>query len=217
MSAGLEVRDLSVTYPGKPPIEAVTRVTLDVPPGQVVALLGPSGCGKSTLLSAVVGIVEPTEGTVTWDGEDLTRVPVHRRGFGLVFQDGQLFPHRTVAGNIGFGLEMARMPRATREARVEELLAVVGLDGLGGRAVTALSGGQRQRVALARSLAPAPRLLALDEPLSALDAELRARLAVDVREILRATGTTGIVVTHDPDEAVVMADRVMRMEAGRLA
>ncbi len=217
MSAGLEVRDLHVTYPGRPPVEAVRGVSLEVAPGEVVALLGPSGCGKSTLLSAVVGIVEPSGGSIAWDGEDLTRVPVHRRGFGLVFQDGQLFPHRTVAGNIGFGLEMARMPRDTREARVAELLDVVGLQGLGGRAVTELSGGQRQRVALARSLAPAPRLLALDEPLSALDADLRARLAVEVREILRRTGTTGIVVTHDQNEAVVMANRVLRMRDGRIA
>ncbi len=214
--SGLEVRGLTVTYPGTPPIEAVRGVDLDVAAGDIVALLGPSGCGKSSLLGAIVGIVEPTRGSVCWDGEDLTRVPVHRRSFGLVFQDGQLFPHLSVARNVAFGLEMAGVDRAARLARVEELLALVGLEGHGARTVTELSGGQRQRVALARSLAPRPRLLALDEPLSSLDAELRARLAVEVRDILHAEGTTGLVVTHDPAEAAVMAGSVRRMEAGRL-
>ncbi|WP_062305969.1 ABC transporter ATP-binding protein [Demequina subtropica] len=214
--SGLAVRDLRVTYPGKPPIEAVRGVSLEIPRGETVALLGPSGCGKSSLLSAVVGIVEPAGGAVRWDGEDLARVPVHKRGFGLVFQDGQLFPHLTVGANIAFGLEMAGVGRAARAERVEELLALVGLAGLGGRAVTELSGGQRQRVALARSLAPRPRLLALDEPLSSLDADLRGRLAVEVRDILRASGTTGLVVTHDAAEASVMADHVLRMEDGLL-
>ncbi|WP_082097173.1 ABC transporter ATP-binding protein [Demequina silvatica] len=214
--SGLRVDDARVTYPGTPPVEAVRGVSFDVGPGEIVALLGPSGCGKSSLLSAVVGVTPLAGGTVAWDGEDLARVPVHRRGFGLVFQDGQLFPHLTVAANVAFGLEMAGVPRASREARVAELLAMVGLEELGGRAVTELSGGQRQRVALARSLAPRPRLLALDEPLSSLDADLRGRLAVDVRDLLRATGTTGLVVTHDPAEADVMADRVLRMEDGLL-
>lgn len=215
--SGLAVTDLTVTYPGRPRVEAVRGVTLEIPRGQTVALLGPSGCGKSSLLSAVVGIVEATAGTIGWDGEDVTRVPVHRRGFGLVFQDGQLFPHRTVAGNIGFGLEMARVPKPRREERVAELLEIVGLGGLGARGVTELSGGQRQRVALARSLAPAPRLLAMDEPLSSLDADLRARLGAEVREILTRTGTTGLLVTHDPAEASLIADRVLRMADGRLA
>jgi len=212
---GLSVRDLRVTYPGKPPVEAVDGVDLSVSPGEIVALLGPSGCGKSSLLSAIVGVVEPSAGIVAWDGVDLAQTPVHKRGFGLVFQDGQLFPHRTVAGNVAFGLEMAGLERERRAERVEVMLALVGLEGYGGRAITDLSGGQRQRVALARSLAPAPRLLALDEPLSSLDAELRARLAVDVREILRESGTTAIVVTHDRAEAVVMASRVIRMRDGK--
>ncbi|WP_062517046.1 ABC transporter ATP-binding protein [Demequina gelatinilytica] len=214
--SGLAVRDLRVTYPGRPPVEAVRGVSLEIERGETVALLGPSGCGKSSLLSAVVGIVEPSAGTVRWDGEDLAHVPVHRRSFGLVFQDGQLFPHLTVGANIAFGLEMAGVARAARAARVDELLELVGLSGLGARAVTELSGGQRQRVALARSLAPRPRLLALDEPLSSLDADLRSRLAVEVRDILRASGTTGLVVTHDAAEASVMADRVLRMEDGLL-
>jgi thiamine transport system ATP-binding protein len=214
-STGLRVSSLSVTYPGNPPVIAVDGVDLSVAPGEIVALLGPSGCGKSSLLSAIVGVVEPSRGTVAWDGVDLAQTPVHKRGFGLVFQDGQLFPHRTVAGNVAFGLEMAGVPQHEREVRVEAMLALVGLEGYGARAITELSGGQRQRVALARSLAPAPRLLALDEPLSSLDADLRARLAVDVREILRESGTTAIVVTHDPAEAEVMAARVLRMRDGK--
>lgn len=215
-SAGLQVSTLSVTYPGKTPVRAVDGVDLSVAPGEIVGLLGPSGCGKSSLLGAIVGVVEPSRGTVAWDGVDLAQTPVHKRGFGLVFQDGQLFPHRTVTGNVAFGLEMAGAPRNEREVRVEAMLALVGLEGYGARAISELSGGQRQRVALARSLAPAPRLLALDEPLSSLDADLRARLAVDVREILRESGTTAIVVTHDPAEAEVMASRVLRMREGKL-
>ncbi|WP_084101627.1 ABC transporter ATP-binding protein [Demequina sp. NBRC 110051] len=214
--SGLTVEDLRVEYPGKPPVVAVEGASLSVAPGETVALLGPSGCGKSSLLSAIVGIVEPAGGRVMWDGADVTDVPVHRRGFGLVFQDGQLFPHRSVARNVAFGLEMAGVARDERRERVEELLEIVGLTGYGERAITELSGGQRQRVALARSLAPRPRLLALDEPLSSLDADLRARLAVEVRDILAATGTAALVVTHDPAEAQVMASRVLRMSAGRL-
>ncbi|GIG54942.1 ABC transporter ATP-binding protein [Demequina activiva] len=214
--SGLSVADATVQYPGSPPVLAVDGVDLTVREGEIVGLLGPSGCGKSSFLSAIVGTVPLTRGRVVWDGVDLTRTPVHRRGFGMVFQDGQLFPHRSVAGNIAFGLEMAKVPRAERSARVAELLEVVGLDGYGDRAVTELSGGQRQRVALARSLAPRPRLLALDEPLSALDAELRARLAREVRDILVAAGTTALVVTHDPAEAASMAHRVIRMRDGRL-
>ena len=214
--SGLSVDGLSVVYPGRPPVTAVDGVSLDVARGEIVALLGPSGCGKSSLLGAIVGTIPPAGGRVSWDGADVTDVQVHERHFGLVFQDGQLFPHRTVAGNIGFGLEMARVSRAQRTERVTELLEVVGLAGYGERPVTDLSGGQRQRVALARSLAPRPRLLALDEPLSSLDVELRDRLAVEVRDILRAEGTTGIVVTHDPAEAETMSDRVLRMDNGRL-
>jgi thiamine transport system ATP-binding protein len=213
--SGLEVTDLTVTYPGRPPVVAVDGVSLSVERGEIVALLGPSGCGKSSLLGAVVGIVEPTAGAIAFDGEDVTNAPIHKRGFGLVFQDGQLFPHRTVAGNIAYGLDS--LPRDARARRVAELLSLVGLDGLGGRKVTELSGGQRQRVALARSLAPNPRLLCLDEPLSSLDAELRERLAADLREVLTASGTTALLVTHDPAEAERIASRTLRMDAGRLA
>jgi thiamine transport system ATP-binding protein len=215
---GLGVRDLVVRYRGTgrdaAEVTAVAGVTHDVRASEVLALLGPSGCGKSSLLRAVAGLEPPTAGSVTWAGVDLTRVPVHRRGFGLVFQDGQLFPHRDVAGNVGYGLRA--LDRAARTARVAELLELVGLPGYASRPVATLSGGERQRVALARSLAPRPRLLLLDEPLSALDRSLRERLADDLRHALVATGTTAVFVTHDQDEAFTVADRVAVMSAGRL-
>lgn len=218
MTDGLAIRGLEVRYPGPTRgaagVTAVAGVDLDVPQGQVLALLGPSGCGKSSLLRAVAGLEPPTAGQVLWDGRELGPVPVHRRGFGLVFQDGQLFPHRDVAGNVGYGLR--DLGRAERTARVAELLDLVGLPGYGPRPVATLSGGERQRVALARSLAPRPRLLLLDEPLSALDRSLRERLADDLRRVLVTTGTTALFVTHDQDEAFAVADRVAVMSAGRL-
>lgn len=214
---GLRVDGLVVRYgTGAEATVAVDGVTLGVAPGEVVALLGPSGCGKSSLLRAVAGLETAAAGTVTWDGADLAGVPVHRRGFGLMFQDGQLFPHRDIGGNVEFGLRMARAPRAERDSRVRELLEVVGLAGYERRAVPTLSGGEQQRVALARALAPGPRLLLLDEPLSALDRALRERLADDLRTALTRTGTTALLVTHDHDEAFAVADRVAVMDAGRL-
>ncbi|HEX7805289.1 MAG TPA: ABC transporter ATP-binding protein [Cellulomonas sp.] len=216
---GLSVRGLVVRYAAGRDTQAVTAVddvTLDIAPGEVLALLGPSGCGKSSLLRAVAGLEPAAEGSVAWDGADLLGVPVHRRGFGLMFQDGQLFPHRDVAGNVEFGLRMAGLDRPAREVRVRELLAVVGLSGYERRPVATLSGGEQQRVALARSLAPSPRLLLLDEPLSALDRALRERLAEDLRTALTATGTTALLVTHDHDEAFAVADRIAVMDGGRL-
>jgi thiamine transport system ATP-binding protein len=215
---GLAVRDVVVHYRDDDGsvATAVDHVDLDVPSGEVVALLGPSGSGKSSLLRAVAGLEPLSHGRVTWDGADLAGVPTHRRGFGLMFQDGQLFPQRDVAGNVGFGLRMARVPARERAARVSELLALVGLEGFERRPVTTLSGGERQRVALARSLAPRPRLLLLDEPLSALDRALRERLASEVRDALVATGTTALFVTHDHDEAFAVADRVAVMDLGKL-
>ncbi|RAX21078.1 MULTISPECIES: ABC transporter ATP-binding protein [unclassified Actinomyces] len=216
-ASGLCVRGLRVVYPatrGAAPLTAVDAVDLDVPRGQILALLGASGSGKSSLLRAVAGLEDIAAGTVTWDGDDVVPVPVHRRGFGLMFQDGQLFPFRDVAGNIAYGL--AGLPRPERARRVEEVLDVVGLPGYGDRAVTTLSGGQAQRVVLARALAPRPRLLLLDEPLSALDRALREQLATDLRTILKAQGTTALYVTHDQDEAMTVADRVGVMASGRL-
>ena len=210
-SAGLSVRGLAVTYGD---LRAVDGVDLEVAAGEVVALLGASGSGKSSLLRAVAGLEDVAAGEVAWDGRSMVRVPVHKRGFGLMFQDGQLFEHRDVGSNIAYGL--TGLPRAQRGERVREMLALVGLPGFERRRVTTLSGGQAQRVALARALAPAPRLLLLDEPLSALDRALREQLATDVRTILRQGGTTALYVTHDQDEAMTVADRVGVMEAGRL-
>ena len=216
-SGGLRVEGLSVVYPagrGSDPVRAVDDVDLTLPRGRILALLGPSGCGKSSLLRAVAGLEEIAAGTIAWDGADVVGVPVHKRGFGLMFQDGQLFPFRDVAGNVAYGL--VHLPRARRRERVAEMLELVGLPGYGGRDVTTLSGGQAQRVALARSLAPRPRLLLLDEPLSALDRAMREQLAVDLRRILVEQGTTALYVTHDHEEAGTVADRIGVMDAGRL-
>ncbi|WP_370375403.1 ABC transporter ATP-binding protein [Isoptericola sp. b515] len=216
---GLSVRDVVVRYEGtrhEAGTTAVDHVSLDVATGEVLALLGPSGCGKSSLLRAVAGLEPLVAGSVSFAGQDLARVPVHRRGFGLLFQDGQLFPHRDVGRNVAYGLEMQGIPAAQRRDRVAELLADVGLAGYARRAVSTLSGGEKQRVALARALAPRPRLLLLDEPLSALDRQLREKLAIDVRDTLRATRTTAVFVTHDHAEAFTVADRVAVMDAGQL-
>ncbi len=215
---GLSVRDVVVHYRDDDGTvaTAVDGVSLDVGAGEVVALLGPSGSGKSTLLRAVAGLEPLSAGSIAWGGEDLVGVPPHRRGFGLMFQDGQLFGHLDVAGNVAFGLEVQHVAKAARRERVAELLELVGLSGFGRREVATLSGGERQRVALARSLAPRPRLLLLDEPLSALDRALRERLADEVREVLVATGTPALFVTHDHDEAFAVADRISVMHEAHL-
>lgn len=222
--SGLRVRDVVVRFDRPGPafrrparsVTAVDHVALDVAHGEIVALLGPSGCGKSSLLRAIAGLEPLASGRVVWDDADLTGVPVHQRRFGLMFQDGQLFPHRDVGRNVAYGLEASHVPRAERAARVAELLDLVGLAGYDRRRVATLSGGERQRVALARALAPNPRLLLLDEPLSALDRRLRERLAGDVRRVLTETATTALFVTHDHDEAFTVADRVGVMSGGRL-
>ncbi|MBK7822604.1 MAG: ABC transporter ATP-binding protein [Tessaracoccus sp.] len=205
-TSGLEVRDATVRY-GE--TVALDRVSLSVDPGEVVALLGPSGSGKSTLLRTIAGLEPLVSGSVLWDGADLAAVPTHKRGFGMVFQDGQLFPTMSVGRNVGYGL--AHLSKSEQRTRVSELLDLVGLPGLDHRRPTELSGGQAQRVALARSLAPSPRALLLDEPLSALDPGLRRRLADDLARILRETHTTAVYVTHDPDEAERVADRVLTL------
>ena len=211
MTGELRVEGATVTYGS---IVGIQEITMTVDPGEVVAFLGPSGCGKSTLLRAIAGLEPLRAGRILWDGQDLAPVPVHRRNVGMVFQDGQLFTTMTVERNIAYGL--SGMPRAAQEERVAEMLELVGLPEYGRRRVTELSGGQAQRIALARSLAPRPRMLLLDEPLSALDTALRRRLAEDLARILRAAGTTAAYVTHDHQEAYTIADRVALLDAGRL-
>lgn len=205
----LDVDDVVVAFGDRLVLDGVS---LHVERGEVVALQGPSGSGKSTLLRVIAGLLHPQSGTVRLDGRDITNLPVHQRGIGLVFQDDQLFPHRDVGGNVEFGLRTTmggRRHRAERARRVHEVLELVGLAGFEQRSVTRLSGGEAKRVALARSLAPAPPVLLLDEPLTGLDRELHDRLADDLAQLLRATATTAVMVTHDRAEAEVVADRVV--------
>ncbi|QWC86893.1 ABC transporter ATP-binding protein [Nocardioidaceae bacterium] len=196
---------------------ALDDVDVRLEPGRVLAVLGPSGSGKSTLLRAVAGL-QPTEaGRVRWDGQDLAGVPVHRRGFALMFQDGQLFAHRTVGDNVAYALPRRDRGSASGRTRVGELLELVGLPGYAARRPATLSGGEQQRVALARALAARPRLLLLDEPLSSLDAALRTRLAVDLRRILTDAAATAVAVTHDHAEAFALADEVALLRDGAVA
>ena len=195
---------------------AVKRVSLTVERGDIVCLLGPSGCGKTTLLRLIAGLESPEEGTITFDGRELNRVPSRNRGFGLMFQDLALFPHMDVSGNVSFGMRMQRRPQDQVTARVNALLRLVGLEDFQKRKIHELSGGERQRVALARSLAAEPSLLMLDEPLGALDRALRESLQTQVRAILKALGQTAIYVTHDRDEAYAMADSMVIMEDGEV-
>ncbi|WP_374454564.1 ABC transporter ATP-binding protein [Nocardioides sp.] len=209
----LQLDDVTVRYGDT---VAVDDVSLELASGQVLAVLGPSGCGKSTLLRAVAGLEPLSGGAIAWDGADLTGVPTHKRGFALMFQDGQLFAHLSVARNVAYALRLRRVPSAQVASRVRELLELVGLSGYDDRLPATLSGGERQRVALARALAVEPRLILLDEPLSALDATLRERLATDLRSILHAAGTTALLVTHDHEEAFALADRLAVMRDGRV-
>lgn len=191
-------------------------VSFHVKEGEIVCLLGPSGCGKTTLLRIIAGLETAGSGHVRFDGRPLDDVPVHHRGFGLMFQDYALFPHKDVAANIAFGLRVQAMPRQQVEDRLAEMLALVGLAGYERRRVYDLSGGEQQRVALARSLAPGPRLLMLDEPLGSLDRALREELMNELRAILKRVGVTAIYVTHDQQEAFAVADRVIIMDRGRI-
>jgi putative spermidine/putrescine transport system ATP-binding protein len=197
-------------------VEAVAGVDLELPPGQLVSFLGPSGCGKTTMLRMIAGLEQPTQGRVFLDGEDVTGRPPHLRDIGMVFQSLALFPHLSVAGNIGYGMRIRGRSAAETRARVDELLRLVSLDGMGDRRISQLSGGQRQRVATARALALEPRVFLLDEPLSALDANLREQLQVELRLLQQQLGISTIMVTHDQREAMTMSDLVVVMQDGRV-
>jgi putative spermidine/putrescine transport system ATP-binding protein len=195
---------------------AVDALSLAVEQGEFVSLLGPSGCGKTTTLQMIAGFVEATSGSATLEGRDLLAMKPAQRGLGIVFQSYALFPHMTAAQNVAFGLEMRRVSRAERDARVAEALALVGLAKFADRHPRRMSGGQQQRVALARALVIKPRILLLDEPLSNLDAKLREEMQIELRQIQRTIGTTTILVTHDQAEAMALSDRVVVMNAGRV-
>jgi putative spermidine/putrescine transport system ATP-binding protein len=197
-------------------VRALDGLDLTVAQGELVALLGPSGCGKTTALRVVAGFEHPDSGEVLVDGEDITRVPAHRRDAGMVFQSYSLFPHLSALDNVAFGLRMRGVGRAERRARAGELLDLVGLPDKADRYPHQLSGGQQQRIALARALALRPRVLLLDEPLSALDARVRLTLRDEIRRLQQELGITTLFVTHDQEEALSMADRVAVMNAGRL-
>ena len=205
---GLDVRNVRLAFDSATVLD---DVGLEVPVGSITAILGPSGSGKSSLLRVIAGLVQPQSGSVVVNGADVSRLPTHKRGVGVVFQNNQLFPHLTVGGNISYGLRIARSDKSTIAQRAGELMELVGLTGFNDRDVTTLSGGEAARVTLARSLAPRPSILLLDEPLAGLDHDLRYALADDVRRVINAAGTTAVLVTHDPVEAQRTADRAVRM------
>src|SRR6188508_2973708 len=209
--AKLELIDLSKRYGEQ---AAVAGVTLDVTDGEFLVLLGPSGCGKTTTLRMIAGLVEPSGGAARIGGTDVTHLPPWRRNTGMVFQSYALFPHMSVADNVAFGLQMRRLGKSEIETRTREALRLVRLEGFAQRLPRQLSGGQQQRVALARALAIRPDVLLLDEPLSNLDAKLREQVRVEIRELQRQLGLTTVMVTHDQEEALTMADRLVVMNEG---
>jgi spermidine/putrescine transport system ATP-binding protein len=213
MRGAVSLRAVRKSYGDVVPVDGVS---LDVAPGEFLTLLGPSGCGKTTLLRLLAGFEAPEAGTVLISGRDVTAVPPHRRPVNTVFQHYALFPHRTVAGNVAFGLEMAKASRGEVEAKVARALEMVRLGELAGRRIDQLSGGQKQRVALARAVVLEPEVLLLDEPLAALDLKLRKEMQVEVKNLQERLGTTFVFVTHDQDEALVMSDRIAVMNGGRL-
>ncbi len=216
MSVAIRLEGCGKTWPGG--TVALHPLDLEIAAGETLVLLGPSGCGKTTLLRLIAGLEQPDAGgRVLFDGQDVTPLPIERRNVGMVFQSYALFPNMDVAGNIGYGLRVRGTPRAEAARRVDEMLEMMRLTELRGRRVEALSGGQRQRVALARAIAPRPRVLLLDEPLSALDARLRERLREEIDALLRGLGITAVYVTHDQAEAMALSDRICAMDRGRVA
>ncbi len=211
--AAVQLSELSKRYGAH---TAVDRFSLAVAPGSMTALLGPSGCGKTTCLRMIAGLVQPSGGEIFVDGKPITRVPVHRRNIGMLFQNYALFPHLTVAENVSFGLEARHLSRKETAARVADALQIVQLTGFEQRMPSQLSGGQQQRVALARALVVEPALLLLDEPLGALDKSLRENMQVELRALQRRLGITTIMVTHDQEEALTLADQIAIMRGGRL-
>jgi thiamine transport system ATP-binding protein len=209
----LETHEVTVAFDDE---IALNGLDLSVAAGEILAIMGPSGSGKSTLLRVIAGLQQADSGSVRWDGERIDTVPPHKRGFGLMFQDYALFPHKTVAGNVGFGLRMQDRSQKEVRARTLEVVELVGLGGYGERSVGTLSGGEQQRVALARTLAPEPRLLLLDEPIGSLDLALREHLMLEMREIFEHLDVIVLYVTHDRGEAFAVADRVAVVRDGRI-
>nr|WP_199286415.1 ABC transporter ATP-binding protein [Pseudogemmobacter humi] len=217
VNAAIMARDVTKAFgQGETALKALDNVSCEIRTGEFFTLLGPSGCGKTTLLRLIAGFEMPTAGQILIDGQDVTGQPPNRRAVNTVFQSYALFPHLSVAENVGFGLKMQGRPRAEIAATVREMLALVKLEALAGRRTGQLSGGQQQRVALARALAPRPKVLLLDEPLSALDLKLRKEMQVELKRLQTETGITFVFVTHDQEEALTMSDRIAVMSAGKI-
>ncbi|MEH7095485.1 ABC transporter ATP-binding protein [Neobacillus vireti] len=208
----VELKDIRVSYDNNSNI--LKDLNLSIEKGELVSLLGPSGCGKTTTLRVIAGLIEPNDGEFLVDNKNLTKVPVHKREFGMVFQSYALFPHLTIKENVAFGLKLRKEKKAAIDKRVEDILAITGLEELGDRYPKQLSGGQRQRVALARALVIEPKLLLLDEPLSNLDAKLRLAMRVEIKRIQSQLGITSVFVTHDQEECFSISDRVAVMNKG---
>ncbi|MGX7420363.1 ABC transporter ATP-binding protein [Carnobacterium gallinarum] len=208
----VDLKDIRVSYDGKANI--LKELNISMEKGELVSLLGPSGCGKTTTLRVIAGLIEPNEGEFILDETDLTKVPVHKRNFGMVFQSYALFPHLTVKENVGFGLKLRKEPKEQIAKKVAEILKVCGLEEFGDRYTKQLSGGQRQRVALARALVIEPKLLLLDEPLSNLDAKLRVNMRIEIKRIQQQLGITTVFVTHDQEECFSISDKVAVMNKG---
>jgi len=214
MSASIEIAGVSKVYDGG--VRAVDAVAMDIRQGEFFSLLGPSGCGKTTTLRMIAGFETPSAGAIRVDGADITHVPAHKRDMGMVFQNYALFPHRTVAENVAFGLRMRGLDKASIAAKVKAALAMVELSGLEDRRPAQLSGGQQQRVALARAIVIAPRVLLCDEPLGALDKKLRQQMQFELKQLQKKLGLTLVFVTHDQEEALAMSDRIAVMNGGRV-